>query len=253
MKLSKRIVFSLGLIGGALATGLAYADKKALSTVRLPENFTLTAHTGCEKTKDNSLAAISVAVVAGADIVEFDLNFNKEGIAVLSHDDPDGNAVTLEQAFELLNLYKHLRVNIDVKKTDDLKQVVLLAEKYSLKDRIFFTGIMPEFVESVKDTGLGVPYFLNKNIDATRKNDDGYINEMINEVVSAGACGLNTNYRNCTAKIVEMFHDNNLQVSVWTVNSRLDMTKVLKLGADNITTRKPAEYKKIIDIVKRVR
>ena len=50
--------------------------------------------------------------------------------------------------------------------------------------------------------------------------------------------------------MVNMLHDNNLLISVWTVNNRFDMKKVLKLGVDNITTRKPTEYKKLIDSVK---
>lgn len=222
----------------------------SLSKIQLPEKFTLTAHTGCEGTKDNSLDAITVAFVSGADIVEFDLSFDENGIAVLSHDKPDGKPFTLEQAFELLALYKNLKVNIDVKMTDDLRQAVTLAEKYGLKDRIFFTGIIPEFVGAVKESVPEIPYYLNEKIEFAKKDDDAYIDGLINEVIEAGAKGLNANYRNCTAKLVERFHNNNLEVSVWTVNSRFDMKKVLKLGVDNITTRKPTEYKKLIDSVK---
>ncbi len=252
MKLRNKIAFTIGLFGGAVATGLVYSDKKFLTNIELSENFTLTAHTGCERTKDNSLASITMAVVAGADIVEFDLNFDESGKAVLSHDTPDGKVVGLEDAFELLTLYKNLKVNIDVKKTDDLKQVVTLAEKFGLQNRIFFTGIVPEFVSAVKESAPEIPYLLNKTIDAVHKNDEAYINELINEVVLSGARGLNTNYRNCSKRLVELFHKNNLEVSVWTVNKRFDMKKVLKLGVDNITTRKPAEYKRIIDSVKGV-
>ena len=222
----------------------------SLAKIQLPEVFTLTAHTGCEGTKDNSLDAITVAFVAGADIVEFDLSFDENGIAVLSHDKPQGNVFTLEQAFELLVLYKQLKVNIDVKMTDDLKQVADLAEKYGLRDRIFFTGIIPDFVDAVKTAVPEIPYYLNKDIEFTRKNDEEYINGLINEVNEAGAIGLNVNYRNCTRTLVEMLHNNNLKASVWTVNNRFDMKKALKLGADNITTRKPTEYKKLIDSVK---
>ena len=39
----------------------------------LPESFTVTAHTGCEGTEDNSLESIRKAYENSADIVEFDL------------------------------------------------------------------------------------------------------------------------------------------------------------------------------------
>lgn len=223
---------------------------KYLQPISLPAGFTLTAHTGCEGTKDNSLDSITVAVVAGADIVEFDLNFDKNGTAVLSHDEPSGKVFLLSEAFDLLRLYKNLKVNIDVKSTYDLKQVVELAEEYGLCERIFFTGVTEEFVDAVKEAAPGVMYFLNKEIDSSKSSNEAYINELIREVSALSACGLNINYRKCTAEMVELFHKNGLKVSLWTVNNRFDMRRILRLGVDNITTRKPTEYKKLIDSVK---
>ncbi len=228
------------------------ADGFVAAKIALPERFTLTAHTGCEGTKDNSLDSIIVAFVSGANIVEFDLFFDKNGVAVLSHDEPKGSEPTLEDAFKTLSVYKKLGINIDVKRTDDLAQVVSLAEKYGLMDRIFFTGVVSEFVDAVKQSAPEVSYFLNKDIDFLRKNDDDYINELIEEVIALGARGLNINYRNCTKKLVDKCHENNLEISVWTVNNKFDMKKVLMLGADNITTRKPAAYNEIIASVKGV-
>ena len=227
-------------------------DGFVASKIVLPERFTLTAHTGCEGTKDNSLDSIVVAFVSGADIVEFDLFFDENGVPVLSHDEPKGSEPTLEDAFKMLSVYKKLGINIDIKRTDDLSRVVCLAEKYELKDRIFFTGVVDEFVEAVKQGAPEISYFLNKDIDFLRKNDDDYINELIAEVISCGARGLNIRYTNCTAKLVEKCHENNLEVSVWTVNNKFDMKKVLMLGVDNVTTRKPKAYNEIISSVRGV-
>lgn len=83
--------------------------------INLPENFTYTAHTGCCGTADNSLEAIKVGIENDADIVEFDLFFNNENVAVLSHDKPKGNEVTLDEAFKLINTYENVQVNVDVK------------------------------------------------------------------------------------------------------------------------------------------
>ena len=51
-------------------------------TFTLPHGFTITAHTGCEGTPDNSLDSIRAGVAAGADIVEIDLHFLPDGTPV---------------------------------------------------------------------------------------------------------------------------------------------------------------------------
>ena len=99
----------------------------------LPENFTVTGHTGCMGEKDNSIEAMEAAVKAGAQIVEFDLNFDENKNPVLSHDAPKGNEVTLEQAFEFLQSNPSVLANVDAKSTENLKEVNALAEKYMVK------------------------------------------------------------------------------------------------------------------------
>lgn len=250
MSLKNKILLSLGAVGAVTAVGVSIADDILLSKVKLPEGFTVTAHTGCEKTKDNSLDAITVGYGYGADIVEFDLYFDKNGKAVLSHNEPKGNEHSIEEAFSLIAGYKGLRVNVDVKKTDDIKQVVKLAEKYGIKDRIFYTGITASDVEAVKEATPEIMYYLNKSIDITKINDEKYINEIIEEVKAAGACGLNIHHKGLSSKMVEMFHKQGLFVSVWTVNNRIDMIRVLLKQCDNITTKKPGELKKLLSKIR---
>ena len=45
----------------------------------LPKDFTVTAHTGCMKTEENSLESFKAGIENGANIVEFDLYFTKKG------------------------------------------------------------------------------------------------------------------------------------------------------------------------------
>lgn len=247
MKLKNKIIVSLGLLTGAVSVGMTLIDDVVLKDVVLPVNFTVTAHTGCEKTKDNSLDAITLGYGCGADIVEFDLYFDKNGKAVLSHNEPHGNEPSVEEAFKLISGYKGLRVNIDVKKTDDMKQVASLAEKYGIKDRIFYTGITADDVEAVSSSTPEIMYYLNKKIDIIRKNDEAYIRQLIDEVRASGACGLNINHKGLSSVMVELFHNEGLEVSVWTVNNRIEMISALSKKCDNITTRRPEELKKLVD------
>ncbi len=215
--------------------------------ISLPTDFTYTAHTGCCGTEDNSLEAIKVGIQNGADIVEFDLSFTEDGIAVLSHDEPKGNEVTLDEAFKLISTYENVKVNVDVKKCNDNLHVVYdLAEKYNITDRIFFTGIFLEDVETVKKECPTVPYYLNYEVLKENKQTPEYLNDLVKIVKDSGAVGINFNKDSATKELVDTFHNNGLLVSIWTVNEEKDMYKILYFAPDNITTRNPDVLKEIL-------
>lgn len=212
----------------------------------LPKNFTYTAHTGCVKTADNSLEAIDEGVKYGANIVEFDLNFLSDGTPVLSHDKPKGKEVTLEEAFKKVSEYEGLKVNVDVKTTKNLKAIYPLAQKYGIEDRIFYTGIGLDFVEAVKKDSPEVTYYLNVSVDKPKKQTPEYLEELVKTVKDSGAIGINFNKDHATKKLVDAFHENDLLVSIWTVNKKRKMYKILFLSPDNITTRRPDKLEKIL-------
>ncbi len=230
---------------------ISVSKKNKLSKLKkqifsLPENFTITAHTGCIGTADNSLEAIEAGANNGVDIVEFDLYFTKDDEPVLSHDKPKGNEFTLEQAFEKVSEYPNFKANVDLKSYGSLEKVVSCAEKYNLQDRIFFTGIFLKDVEAVKKACPNIDYYLNHSIEKRGNQTDEYIKNLVKTVKDCGAVGINCNYRNVTKKLVAAFKESGLQVSVWTVNDEKAMYKVLLLSPDNITTRRPDILKNII-------
>lgn len=246
MKRKTKVILSLcGMaLTGVAAAVTCYGVLKN-KIVILPRNFTVTAHTGCENTADNSLEAIRLGYVSGADIVEFDLHFNSDGLAVLSHDEPTNGVVSLEEAFWTVQQYENLKVNVDIKNTADLKQIVDLSEKYGIRDRIFYTGISQEHVEAVKEQTPDVPYYLNVGVDKSRKTDKEYLLSLTEKVEALGAIGINMHYSGCSKELVSVFHEKGLLVSVWTVNNELDMLRMLHIGPDNITTRKPSLIKSL--------
>lgn len=208
-------------------------------------SFAYTAHTGCMGTKQNSLESIEKGYENGAAIIEFDLNFNKKGEPVLSHDEPKGGEVTLEQAFEKVSTYENLRVNVDAKKDIYLEKVKPIAEKYGVADRIFFTGIHDGFVKKASQTGID--YYLNVSVEKPRKHTEEYLMSLVEKVKNAGAIGINFNKRGASKRLVEVFHNNGLLVSIWTVDRKIQMRKFVSFSPDNITTRKPDVMKKIAD------
>lgn len=208
--------------------------------------MTITAHTGCVGTKENSLEAIEKGVEYGAQIVEFDVRYHN-GIPVLSHDEPKGGEVTLEKAFLKIKEYDGLKVNVDIKSVEHLHTVGEVAEKTGVKDRIFFTGINDDFVAAAKKECSDIEYYLNVSVLPARKQTDEYLNSLVEKVKNSGAVGINFNKKSATKRLVEVFHKNGLLVSIWTVNGYFKICKIMSFGPDNITTRRPDRLKKFLD------
>ena len=214
--------------------------------LNLPKGFTFTAHTGCMGTKQNSLESMKKGVQSGANIIEFDLRANKNGDLVLSHDEPIGGEITLCEAFALLGSFQNTKANVDIKMTDELEKVYPLAKEDNVQDKIFYTGVNDNFVDAVKTKSPEVSYFLNVKVSKLKNKNRNYLLSLVEKVKNAGAIGINFNYKSASKELVDIFHENELLVSIWTVDNEDNMHKILSFGPDNITTRNPDKLAKII-------
>ncbi len=217
---------------------------------KLPKNFTITAHTGCMNTAQNSLESIKTGAQNGASVVEFDLQFTSGGEPVLSHEKPVGGEVTLDKAFEFISKMPNVKVNVDIKACDALYKVYPMAQKYGIEKNFFYTGINENFVEPVKKDSPEVPYYLNFKVKRWKKYNEKYILSIVEKVKNAGAVGINFKYTGASEKLVKIFHKNGLLVSIWTVDNTKNMYKILSFAPDNITTRHPDELSKIVEKIK---
>ena len=227
------------LIAGLIFYPRSKKIEKYISSACIPAGFTYTAHTGCCKTKPNTLECIDVGAKHGAGIVEFDLRFDKNSEPVLSHDEPVGGEVTLDEAFAKISGIENIRVNVDVKTCLALQKVEALAKKHGVEDRIFFTGINERDVEAVKEQYPTVEYYLNMKVKNPRAHTEEYLQSLVDKVKECGAVGINFNYRKASRRLVKVFHENGLQVSIFTVDKLIEMYRIISYGPDNITTRKP--------------
>ena len=212
----------------------------------LPKGFTITAHTGCMDTKQNSRESMKTGAASGANIIEFDLRTNQKDELVLSHDEPKGGEVLLGEAFALLSSFSNIKANVDIKATECLEKVYPLAKENGVEDKIFYTGVKDEFVEPVKTKSPEILYFLNVKVSKLKNKNKAYLSSLVEKVQNAGAIGINFNYKSASKELVEVFHENGLLVSIWTVDDEKNMYKILSFGPDNITTRHPDKLSKII-------
>lgn len=207
---------------------------------------TITAHTGCEKTKKDSLESVIKGIEAGANIVEFDVRFRK-GEPIISHNEIKDNKayVTFEQMLIEVKKHNDIEINIDLKeKNKHLAVVQQLVEKHNLLERVFFTGVEIEEVDTVKKFAPKCRYYINLvTFDKNNFADESYLTMLIEQAKKSGAIGVNLSKKWYTKSLRDIAQGQHLLVSVWTVNSKRHMTKVLNIIPDNITTKKPTKLK----------
>ena len=214
----------------------------------IPPDFTVTAHSGAMKTKENSIESV-VTGAALADIVEVDVCFDAGGTPVLSHDlPPAADSVKLEEVFRVLKERGPLKANLDLKAADDLPEIERLAESFGVLDRVFFTGVTEKMLPDVKGK-TAIPYYLNLPVNRLRAKNRKYVLSRVKKVKDSGAAGINFRHRSVTGLLTEVFHENGLLVSVWTVNREKDMKRVLLCGVDNVTTRDPETLRRLAGAV----
>lgn len=222
---------------------------KLAGNYSLPEGFTVTYHAGAMHTKPNTVNSVKAAINADAQIVEFDVSFRPDGTPVIIHNsEPKGNqGVFLENALEVVAVHPSCKINLDIKSTKNLGAVDELVRMYGLWDRVFYTGVFEDWVETVKNNSE-IPYFLNHKITAEEASDKAVAQSVADLAINLGAIGINSHFENASKLFSVIMHENDLLVSLWTVNKPADMTKVLAFAPDNVTTKRPQLLKKIAGI-----
>lgn len=213
----------------------------------LPEGFTVTYHAGAMHTKPNTVESIRAALEKNAQVVEFDVSFRPDGTPVIIHNSNPNSSqgVFLEDALKAVAEHPSCKINLDLKSTKNLGAVDELVKRYGLWDRVFYTGVFEDWVETVKNNS-DIPYYFNHKITPEEASDRNLAQSLAQRIINLGAIGINSHFKNANDKISKVMHDNDLLVSLWTVNKPADMLKVISCNPDNITTKRPALLRMII-------
>lgn len=200
-----------------------------------------TAHAGCMDTPMDSLESIIVALDYNVDVIEIDVRFTDDLIPVLSHDIVEKHNVhsyvTVEEVFKLISKNDKVCINLDMKEYHGFRNIDELVKKCNMEHRVFFTGIEFENIEKVHDSGTEIPYFINYDFELSKITDKEYLGEIRNRVCETRALGVNLDYRIISENLVDMFHEANKLVSVWTVDDETAIKTLLNMGVDSITSR----------------
>lgn len=243
-------VFSF-IVSVCMVIGVAnYAITKSYDERKLVfvKGFTITAHTGCFDTAENSIASIEAAVNNNVSVLEFDVRQRPDGTLVMAHDIVVTNnaGVEIRQAFELLK-NKDIMINLDIKETRTLNSLYDMLVEYNLLDRSFLTGIEAINVNDVKQSNCkDMDYYLNCQPSRIKIFGEDYQQKLLKTLEETGAVGVNCNYKYAGATLSEVLHKNGYKLSVWTVNEKSVVKRALMFKPDNITTK---EYDLVISII----
>lgn len=202
---------------------------------------TVTWHAGAMKTQPNSLDSIEIAIKNNAEIIEVDVTFRPDGTPVIIHSasPSQDEGILFEEAINLLSEC-NCKVNLDLKSTANLPSVDEIINKYQMMDRVFYTGVFEDWVDTVKKNS-SIPYYLNYPV---KKKSDAQA--VADKAKALGVIGINANFRGVTKNFVDIIHQNSLEVSLWTPNTRMKMRKTARTNPDNITSKRPDLLNKIL-------
>lgn len=200
----------------------------------------ITAHAGCLDKELDGLDYIREALKYDVDIVEVDVRFNKYGVPVLSHDEiEDHNGlVTLKEALTLIKKRENVMVNLDMKETTHIRNIIEDIKDTDMGGRALITGEEPSGHDISLLNEVGVYCCTNGDIDVNRLHDIEYCEEVVKDVIKRKSMGLNLNYIDVTERIVEELHKNNRKMYVWTVDDFNHIEQMKALNVDSITTNK---------------
>ncbi len=244
-------VFSF-LVSVAMVAGVAtYAFTKSYDerTLSFVEGFTITAHTGAFDTPDNSLETIKKAIEYGVDTVELDVRKRPDGTVVMGHDiiTTNNDGVEITSAFDIIVQSETLTVNLDIKDTGALPELYKIITNYSMKDRVYLTGIETYQAKDVKRDCPDIDYYINYVPSRFNIFADDYQKKLLDMLEETGGIGINCNHANASRTLSDFLHQNGYKLSVWTVDRKYQMKRALVNKPDNITTRKVTELRELIE------
>ena len=214
----------------------------------LPENFTITHHTGALNKEMNSLESVEFSLKFGADIIEVDVSFRPSLVPVIIHkDNPEENeGVLFEEAIKIVANDKECKMNLDLKSVANLPEIDKIIKKYNMISRVFYTGVSEEWVQTVKENSV-IPYYLNFNLKSVSYYNKENSLTLANKIKELGAIGLNANFTNAGEIVCSVIRNEGLLLSLWTVDNIEDIKNVLLLCPNNITTKRPDNFENLIN------
>ena len=203
----------------------------------------ITAHSGSDGTKENSIEFINTFLNEGIEAIEIDVRKDDHTNELyLSHDKSGtSNHPLLRDCLKIIVNNPNLKVNCDLKEENLEKDVIQLFKEFNLFDSLIFSGTVN--VSNINENNRPIICFNVENIiNDIYTNYDNYSYEYIIETIDCyfkekHITVLNINYKFCSDKMIEDLKRRNIDVSLWTVDDSKQRIHYIKENVYNITTR----------------
>ncbi len=258
-------------LGGLVAVAIlaAAAGYLFMATVRFDDDVIVIAHRGAAgSAPENTLASVALAVEHGADMVEIDVQETADGEVVVVHDSDlmrvGGGAVkiweatydelleidvgswyapefsgqrvpTLEQVLEICK--GRSRVDIELKyygHNERLEErVAEIVERMGMEDEVVLMSLAYDIVRSMKALR---PEWTVGLLTA----------KAVGDLTTSDADFLAVHVGIASPRFVRRAHAAGKDVYVWTVNDKLNMSRMMSRGVDGVITDHPALAREVI-------
>tara|TARA_B100001173_G_scaffold80756_1_gene69027 strand:- start:150 stop:1073 length:924 start_codon:yes stop_codon:yes gene_type:complete len=171
------------------------------------------------------------------------------------------------------NISENLLINLEIKSTPDeenltpstedtVKLVINEINKSNLKNKIIISSFDWRILAEIKNQNLKIPRaYLTFQQEAGSKikntiyNRSPWMNflplaenfELPKIIKEQGGKAWHPYHKDITKKLVDISHQEDLPVNVWTVNKEYDMLKMVEYGVDGIMTDYPLRLKEVCE------
>lgn len=260
-----------GILGAVV--GLQDATKDGGRVAALPRLFT--AHAGFaakggvkDQKEDNTLANIVKALRYRPDVVEVDVRLHKGKTLVITHNTPTTDATpTLESALRLLmgelppelegeefdpEQARKTKIQLDAKQDGLVPVELALIEKIGFPlDRVVMAGdsryetVLKEIDQIRVAVGKGMEFWMNPDrmasYDELKEKAPSFLEKI--DALGLPQFTVNSYFGAITPDVEEWLDENNIQISMWTLNDARAIEQGLLRGAHNVTSRLPEALK----------
>ncbi|MGI6238339.1 MAG: glycerophosphodiester phosphodiesterase [Christensenellales bacterium] len=205
----------------------------------------ITAHSGCDGTRDNSREYIDYALKLDVDCFEVDVRRGKDGALILAHDPAEGG-LPLADALGALRAHPNKRINLDFKEVGLEGDAWALARRMQVADQLIVSGTV---AADAKVAFSRIHWYMNLELIDEGVMRPGYFAQLSPEEVSAiaaridgariaaNAVCLNANHTISHTPLYLALRRLYAPISVWTPSEEEGIRRFLSDGVYNITTR----------------
>ncbi len=220
---------------------------------------------------ENTLKAFRKAIALGANMIECDVHLTKDGQVVVIHDETVDRTTkgkgkvadkTLAELQKLkiaktekiptlegvLNLVQHFcKINVEIKDPQATEKVVELVTKKKILMDLLVSSSNVEIIEKVNQLNPNIQtgLIVEKKWTRTLLNMGGLIPIFaLKQVTAAKAQNVRATVicldkELASEEMITFFHQQRLQVYVWTVDEEEEIRKIKKLGVEGIISNYP--------------